>query len=251
MSEPDLFVVCKNCSAEVSPYVTECPYCGQRVRKRAPKLDMGAPAEPKQRKIRAPKLPKLRGDEIPGIAPDTRPYGTLALIALSLVTVLVVTAKPLWLIDHVGVVFSSTDEPWKYASTLFAYDNFGYAFIALICVGIFGTQLERRFGIFPVLVIFLSAGAAGAAASDAVDVLPALGANGAALALLAAWYVDDRRALKGGDDRESDMLGVYVLVGALLLCSAATREASIVAAVVGGGIGYLAGYALPVFTKRA
>jgi uncharacterized OB-fold protein len=30
----DLFVVCKNCGSEVSPYVTECPYCGQRVRKR-------------------------------------------------------------------------------------------------------------------------------------------------------------------------------------------------------------------------
>ena len=36
VSQPDLFVVCKNCGSEVSPYVTECPYCGQRVRKRAP-----------------------------------------------------------------------------------------------------------------------------------------------------------------------------------------------------------------------
>jgi len=41
MSPADLFVVCKNpdCGAEVSPYVTECPYCGTRLRKRAPKLD--------------------------------------------------------------------------------------------------------------------------------------------------------------------------------------------------------------------
>ena len=36
---PDLFVVCKNCGSEVSPYVTECPYCGTRLRKRAPKID--------------------------------------------------------------------------------------------------------------------------------------------------------------------------------------------------------------------
>ena len=42
VSQPDLFVVCKNCGSEVSPYVTECPYCGQRVRKRAPKLDRTA-----------------------------------------------------------------------------------------------------------------------------------------------------------------------------------------------------------------
>ncbi|MEA2190098.1 MAG: hypothetical protein QOI73_219, partial [Solirubrobacteraceae bacterium] len=39
MSHPDLFVVCKNCNAEVSPYITECPYCGMRLRKRAPKIE--------------------------------------------------------------------------------------------------------------------------------------------------------------------------------------------------------------------
>ena len=33
---PDLNVVCKNCGNEVSPYITECPYCGTRLRKRAP-----------------------------------------------------------------------------------------------------------------------------------------------------------------------------------------------------------------------
>ena len=38
MSAPELSVVCRNCGSEVSPYVTECPYCGQRLRKRAPKL---------------------------------------------------------------------------------------------------------------------------------------------------------------------------------------------------------------------
>ena len=36
---PDLFVICKSCGSEVSPYITECPYCGNRLRKRAPKLD--------------------------------------------------------------------------------------------------------------------------------------------------------------------------------------------------------------------
>jgi hypothetical protein len=28
MSETELSVICKNCGSEVSPYVTECPYCG-------------------------------------------------------------------------------------------------------------------------------------------------------------------------------------------------------------------------------
>ena len=33
MSETELSVICKNCGEEVSPYVTECPYCGTRLRK--------------------------------------------------------------------------------------------------------------------------------------------------------------------------------------------------------------------------
>ena len=38
MAERELFVICPNCGSEASPYVTECPYCGNRLRKRAPDL---------------------------------------------------------------------------------------------------------------------------------------------------------------------------------------------------------------------
>ena len=53
---PDLNVVCKNCGNEVSPYITECPYCGNRLRKRAPKIERdGTVSEPrKARKARKP-----------------------------------------------------------------------------------------------------------------------------------------------------------------------------------------------------
>ena len=88
MSQPDLFVVCKNCGSEVSPYVTECPYCGQRVRKRAPKLERGEDAEPRPKQRRRPRLSRLRADEIEGIAPDTRPTVTIALIVVSLLVTL-------------------------------------------------------------------------------------------------------------------------------------------------------------------
>ncbi len=54
MSETELSVICKNCGSEVSPYVTECPYCGARLRKRAPKLER-------------------RGDGAGGEAPPARP----------------------------------------------------------------------------------------------------------------------------------------------------------------------------------
>ena len=93
MSQPDLFVVCKNCGSEVSPYVTECPYCGQRVRKRAPKIDRSGGEPETRRRRRARKLPRLRADEIAGIAPDTRPYATFGLIVACVVLILIDAAK--------------------------------------------------------------------------------------------------------------------------------------------------------------
>src|SRR5947209_15956554 len=89
---PELFVVCKSCGSEVSPYITECPYCGNRLRKRAPKIDRdGRVAEKPRRRRRppTPSLPRLRRDEIPGIRGDTRPYVTIALVALGLVGALI------------------------------------------------------------------------------------------------------------------------------------------------------------------
>src|SRR5919107_3792454 len=101
MSSPDLFVVCKNCQAEVSPYITECPYCGTRLRKRAPKIERpDAPVPPPKRAPRvrgrgrtrakakgaeSPRLGRLRAGEIPGISGDEhgRPWATIVLVAQS------------------------------------------------------------------------------------------------------------------------------------------------------------------------
>ena len=82
MSRADLFVVCKNpeCGAEVSPYVTECPYCGTRLQKRAPKLDKGLQPARRLRRMPAPSLGRLRPGEIPGIRADRPPYFTGAII---------------------------------------------------------------------------------------------------------------------------------------------------------------------------
>src|SRR3954447_8894358 len=84
-SGPALFVVCRSCGREVSPYITECPYCGNRLRKRAPKLERGratrAPKPPRRR----PSLGRLRPGEIPGIRAERRPYGTLLLVLAAIV----------------------------------------------------------------------------------------------------------------------------------------------------------------------
>jgi membrane associated rhomboid family serine protease len=258
VSQPDLFVVCKNCGSEVSPYVTECPYCGQRVRKRAPKLDRGEDAEPSIKR-RRPRLSRLRANEIEGIAPDNRPVATLALVAISLLSTLVLEAgNSLSIVDLGGIFVPIDQEAWRDVTAPFVHDSLGYQFVTLTAVGVFGTMIERRFGWFPLLLIFLAAGAAGAAAAVAADLGPlfestpvyaVLGANGAALGLLAAWWVDDRRALKAGDDRGTDVLGVYVFAAVLLAMPLAVTEANVVAGPVGAGAGALLGLALPVFAK--
>ena len=249
MSEPDLFVVCKNCSAEVSPYVTECPYCGQRVRKRAPKI--GPDGEPQTGRLRrrTPKLPKLRPDEIPGIAPEAAPWATRLLIGLPLLAMVVSASEELTYYDLGALIFPLDGDAWRLAATPFLHDNLGYAFIALVATGIFGMHLERRFGRLTPVLIFVAAGTAGAALSEAAGVLPAVGANGAALGLLTAWLVEDRSAARRGDDRDNDLLGVYVIAGLLLALSLATEDASIVAALGGITVGGLAGLVLPAVRR--
>lgn len=37
--QAELFTVCSSCGQQVSTFVTECPYCGTRLQKRAPRLD--------------------------------------------------------------------------------------------------------------------------------------------------------------------------------------------------------------------
>ncbi|MFN2616850.1 MAG: rhomboid family intramembrane serine protease [Thermoleophilaceae bacterium] len=255
MSHPELFVVCKNCRSEVSPYVTECPYCGQRLRKRAPKLDRGGSSPPSPR--RRARLPRLRPGEIAGIAPDVRPYATLALIVASLVVTLVFSADQS--LDVGGLSVSFRDEPWRWVTAPFVYEReLGYEFVALMVIGVFGSMLERRFGPFAVIAIFLLAGAAGSAlavASDAPPVLgdsaDVLGGNGAALGLLTAWLVDHRLAARRGEDRDGDLLGVYVIAAVLVLLSVAVSEANIAAAAGGAAVGALVGPVMPVFTRRA
>lgn len=261
MSQPDLFVVCKNCGSEVSPYVTECPYCGQRVRKRAPKIDRSSGEPTTKRRRRARKLPRLRAEEIAGIAPDTRPYATGALILVCVVAMLVDAADQTL---DMGKLFVSTgldDAWWRWFTTPFLHETqLGYAFVALVPVGIFGTLLERRFGPVAVVLIFVLAGAAGAALAAQLETPPLLsdapiwavfGANGAALGLLCAWLVDDRLAFRRGEDRENDLLGVYIIAAVLVLLSLTTEEANIAAAVGGALTGSVLGLLLPRLTRAA
>jgi membrane associated rhomboid family serine protease len=240
----EVFVVCKECGSEVSPYITECPYCGTRLRKRAPKLERPGRAAAARRRA-SPRLRRLQGGEIPGIRGETRPYATALLVALG---------AGVWVAWHSGA-FSVSDlwldgpvgsEWWRLLSTQFTYVSGLYAFGALIGVGLFGWLLERRHGPVVVIVLFLICGVGGALVEVGVSSDPvALGANGAALGLLAAWAVPDLLARRTREEYEGDLLGAGVIAGALLaLPLARPDEANWVTGIAGAAIGLLAGAAL-------
>jgi membrane associated rhomboid family serine protease len=247
VSEPDLFVVCKNCSSEVSPYVTECPYCGQRVRKRAPKIDRGAGPDDatRRRRVRPPRLPPLRRGEIPGIAPESKPIATGALMVISLAVIVVLATGRVDELDAGGLIFGLDNDYWRLITTPFVYHTSTsgafYAFVTLVGIGVFGTLVERRFGSVVTVVVFLAAGAGGAYLAYQLDDLPALGGNAGALGLLAAWLVDDRLSARRGADRGNDLIGAGVFAAVLFLLPVADLQASIFAGLGGAAVGAVAG----------
>jgi membrane associated rhomboid family serine protease len=256
MSEQDLFVVCKNCSAEVSPYVTECPYCGQRVRKRAPKLNKGT-RHRRERRARpsVPKLGRLRRGEMPGIAPDVRPYATGSLLLLSLIGIVAMATGKVFP-DDLGAIYGPVgSEWWRFFASPFVFPNTspslfahaGYAFVTITTAAVFGTLLERRFGPLVAAVTFILCGAAGAAISTAASVFPTVGLNGAALGLLTAWFVDDQLARRRGDNRDNDLLAVAVAAGLLLLLPLADHDASWAAGLGGAATGAIIGATVSPF----
>jgi membrane associated rhomboid family serine protease len=246
---PDLFVVCKKCGSEVSPYITECPYCGTRLRKRAPKLEREVGGRGVARfKPPVPRLTRLMPGEIPGIRADVSapPYATIALVLLSLFGLLVLTLVSR---VHVGVAGRLHGEWWRVASSPFLYANIWYELAAVLTIGIFGWLLERRHGPLVVLAVFALCGMGGVAVDAAVETVPlALGGNGAALGLLAAWVVPDLVARRRGFEVEADMLGVLVLAVVLLIMPAAVPEASAIAGLAGGVAGLLVG--IPLSRRR-
>ncbi|MFZ1995126.1 MAG: rhomboid family intramembrane serine protease [Solirubrobacteraceae bacterium] len=238
----DLFVICKSCGSEVSPYITECPYCGNRLRKRAPKLDRDQRvAERKARRQPPPLLTRLRRDEIPGIRGDTRPYATIVLVVAGLVGCL------LWRTslgaDDLIVTGQPGSQWWRLFTAAFTYDNVGYAMITLGTVGLFGWLLERRHGPFPVLALFIIGGVGGLAATTAIDPNAILlGAQGGALALVCAWAVPDLLTLRSGDEVDGDLIGAAVIAVAVALMPLADAWASWVST----GVGIVAGFAVGI-----
>ncbi|HST55095.1 MAG TPA: rhomboid family intramembrane serine protease [Solirubrobacteraceae bacterium] len=248
-SGADLFVVCKQCGSEVSPYITECPYCGHRLRRRAPKLPretgLGGARRPRRQ---APLLGRLRRGEIAGIRAEAPPYATIALVLTSCAAWIALRGGYVSLADTV-IAGPLHGDWWRVLTSQFSYlggfSSGVYLLATLVAVGVFGWLLERRHGPFVVVALFLGAGATGALAALALYSEPVVsGGNGAALGLLAAWVVPDLEAARARSYYDGDLLGTAAIAAVLLAMPLARLEASWLAGVVGALFGLVVGFGL-------
>jgi membrane associated rhomboid family serine protease len=258
-SGADLFVVCKHCGSEVSPYITECPYCGHRLRRRAPELPREKVARRPARGLARllarggsgrrgrPLLETKRRSRFVGQGGfGTRPYATMALVTAGCGAWIALHARGS-LYGEMTVIGPVHGDWWKLLSTQFSYVSGWYALFALAAIAIFGWLLEGRHGPVIVVALFLGAGVTGALVAGAVYSVPVVGGgNAGALALLAAWAAPDLRAARARQYYEGDLLGVAAIAATLLAIpfAIATPEASWLAGVTGGALGLLVGAGL-------
>ncbi len=247
-SGADLFVVCKQCGSEVSPYITECPYCGNRLRRRAPKLPkLGESGPERARRTPRPLLGRLRrgsaGGALAGLQ-EHPPYATGALVLAGCVVWIVAHARVLTDFE-LALIVPLHGEWWRLLSSLFVYLNGWFAFVTLSAVALFGWLLERRHGPWVTLTVFFGGGVSGSLALLATKEFAfSSGGNGAALALLAAWSVPDLQAARAGRYYEGDLLGVAAIAVVLLAMPFAVYNVSWLAGLCGGAIGLVLGFGL-------
>lgn len=247
MSETELSVICKNCGSEVSPYVTECPYCGARLRKRAPKLERrGDGLEPKPRRGPAKRLLRIK---LPtGASGGDRPYATLAAILGSAALLLVEQAAGASLVEVGGLAVPVEGEWWRYLTAPFAYVDVGYLFVVAVALAIFGVGVERRLGTPATALLLIACGSLGMLAAAGIanaqdDFVVIAGGNGMALGALAAWFAIHRAEAKAAIDRDYDPIGVAVAAAVLLALPIFESTADVFAGLTGAVVGGLAGLA--------
>ncbi|HWA53961.1 MAG TPA: rhomboid family intramembrane serine protease, partial [Solirubrobacterales bacterium] len=246
MSETELSVICKNCGSEVSPYVTECPYCGTRLRKRAPKLERrGDALEAKPRRRRRVRfLPQRRREASSAF----RPYATIGAIGISAGLLLVLKATGGAIDAYGGLIVPLSDQWWRFFTAPFAYTDVGYLFVVAVGLAIFGTGVERRLGSAATAVLLLACGALGMLVASGIahgqgDIEVIAGGNGMALGAVAAWFAIRRAEAHHAIDDDYDVIGVIVAAAVLLALPIFESSADPFAGLIGGAVGGLAGLA--------
>jgi membrane associated rhomboid family serine protease len=251
VSTPELHVVCGSCGSEVSPYVTECPYCGNRIRKRAPKLERHGDELTPRETSRERRQRRRRERRMPQVDLDSRPWATLACILVPAVLILVQRSTLANFLDLGGIIGSVGDEWWRYLAAPFVYPDISYWFVTSLGILIFGSAVERRLGTIATAVLMIACGALGMLAADGIEqlidgngALLLAGGNGIALGMLAAWSVLKWREVRGDPDDEGvDLVGVAVCAVVLIMLPVVEDFANVFAGLAGAIVGAASGLA--------
>ncbi|MCO5326241.1 MAG: rhomboid family intramembrane serine protease [Solirubrobacterales bacterium] len=169
MPAPELSVVCKSCGSEVSPYVTECPYCGQRLRKRAPKLEREGDEIRVQESRRDRRRRRRTERSIRTVDLDARPLATAATILIGAVLIVLGRSVPLNIYELGAIVGPVGSDLWRYVTAPFVYDDIGYFLVVALAIGVFGASVERRLGSLATGTLILATGTLGMLAAGAAD----------------------------------------------------------------------------------
>lgn len=238
MPERELFVVCNNCGSEVSPYVTECPYCGKRLRKRAPDLKKQRKLEEKSERKADKKREKLRAQYegggrfqrsggSPGAWLDsgaTRPIATIVLITAAIVVSLIARVDSSFAL-HTVFLGNISGHPERLVTAPFVQVGFGVGFVCLTAVGLFGAGIERRFGPIAVIIVWLVCGAFGVIGEALIASFPVSnGAIAIAVGMFTAWMIV---VVSDEDLRDYDAIGLGAVAAVLMAMPLATDEASV------------------------
>lgn len=271
MSAPDLSVVCRNCGSEVSPYVTECPYCGTRLRKRAPKIEregdeIKVREGRRERKLRREAgrreratQGKARRGRIDRDELATKPVATVLILAVAAVLFVVFQAG----LSTQGATAAASaeltrdifqnayrDDALRYLIAPFFFEDAGYLMICGLGLAIFLPPLERRLGSLAAFVLALACGSLGILAADAWSDLigngahAAAGLNGAALGALAAYVAirEPERRADPDDSYDEIAVGVaaVVILAIPLFETFADVSAGVAGAILGAACGWIA-----------
>jgi membrane associated rhomboid family serine protease len=239
--------------------VTECPYCGTRLRKRAPDLKKQRKLEEKEERKAEKRRERMRsqyegGGSTPGAWLDSpsRPVATGVLVSIAIVASVIAASGfsgvSDWMLENLVYQGHFTSTPTVLLTAPFIHLTAGYAFVCLFGFAIFGAGLERRFGPWVVVALWFICGGAGIGMKILVNpALGALGAMGCVAGAMFAWtiYVVNREDL-----RDYDALGLAAI--ALVVCALpiATDAASVWVLLGGAIAGLLSGFALTRISPR-
>lgn len=241
--------------------MTECPYCGHRLRRRAPDLEREGDEikvretrrERRRREKERRRLDREMGDSrrLPSVGAlelGSRPTATASVLLVSAILLIVQRAVPLSLAEAGAIVGPVGSDYWRYLVAPFVYQDIGALLVIGAVIAIFGVAVERRMGSVATLTLIIACGTGGLLAADLAatagldDFLIAAGGNGVALGLLACWLMLQRAEAKVMFTEPLDVIGVSTIAIVILLIPVFEVTADPIAGLTGGLLGLLLGH---------